>query len=635
MEEQTKSLSDYLAIAKRRAKFIIIPFALLSAITVAVAVLLPPIYQSRAMILIESQQVPMDLVQTTVTSFVDERIQVIKQRALSSSVLNGFINKYKLHAEDRKKQPQSVILDRVRESIEVEAVQANVINPRGGRRQKATIAFTVAFEDEVPRVAQAVTNELVTLFLEENTRTRTKGATETADFLTQQASKLKSKIATIETNISTYKLKNRDLLPDMRQLNMEALTRAENDLREAERSVTRVGERKIFVNVQLKALKDRQAEMNSYRQRAAAARTAARRAAAKYAAAEAAVRAAGRVGSAPLVRISRSEIQLDDLKREYTRRTAVYGESHPDVANVKRQIEALERSIEADKNKGGGSEKLQAARAELAQAKQRYSPQHPDVVNLLQRIKILEEEEASNNSKTVDKAASPLESAALLPPELAEELPVQVGTDPAIIKLESELVALPGRKVILEAEIERHRQKIAQLEARSQKFPNVERGLTTLQREYNDSLNEYENLRLKKQDAVLAQHLEAERKGEKFTLLEPPLLPEKPEKPDRIKIILGGMVISLMAGLGVGIAAESADKGIRGPNELAAVINTPPIAIIPYIETEQDKRRHSRRVMALLLFAIVAMAGATYAVHVFVRPLDVLWPLLLRRMGIF
>ena len=117
MEEDVKTFGDYVAILKRRALYFLLPFIVLVGGSVSVAMFLPPIYESKATILIESQQIPRDLVRSTVTSFADERIQVIKQRVMTSSTLVDIINKFDLYKDERKESPRSVIVDNMRNSI--------------------------------------------------------------------------------------------------------------------------------------------------------------------------------------------------------------------------------------------------------------------------------------------------------------------------------------------------------------------------------------------------------------------------------------------------------------------------------------------------------------------------------------
>ena len=62
MEEDVKTLKDYLWIAWRRKFHILIPLVLVLAATIATVFLLPPVYRSSGTILIESQQIPEELI---------------------------------------------------------------------------------------------------------------------------------------------------------------------------------------------------------------------------------------------------------------------------------------------------------------------------------------------------------------------------------------------------------------------------------------------------------------------------------------------------------------------------------------------------------------------------------------------
>lgn len=94
MENQESDFKDYFKIFKRRIKFFVIPFLLISLIAVLLAVLLPSVYRSSATILIEEQVIPSDLVRSTVTTYADQRIQVISQRIMTRANLSGIIKKY-------------------------------------------------------------------------------------------------------------------------------------------------------------------------------------------------------------------------------------------------------------------------------------------------------------------------------------------------------------------------------------------------------------------------------------------------------------------------------------------------------------------------------------------------------------
>ena len=83
--------------------------------------------------------------------------------------------------------------------------------------------------------------------------------------------------------------------------------------------------------------------------------------------------------------------------------------------------------------------------------------------------------------------------------------------------------------------------------------------------------------------------LEEGQKGERFTLLEPPLLPDRPVKPNRPKLLFMGFILAMMSGIGVAGVTEAIDAGIHGENALTTITKAKPLVSIPYIRTQQDE----------------------------------------------
>jgi succinoglycan biosynthesis transport protein ExoP len=232
MEDDVKTLGDYISIAWRRKFHILIPFIVVLLITVATVFVLPPVYKSTGTILIESQQIPEELIQSMVTSFADERIQVIKQRIMTGQQLFGIIKKFDLYSDELHSTPRSEILDEMRERIQIDRVSADVRNQRN--RAAAIIAFTVSFEHSSAVMAQKVANELVTLFLDENIRTRTARAEETSDFLKKESERLGAQIAEMEAQIANYKQENEGSLPESLPLNLQRVVTIRSALMNSE-----------------------------------------------------------------------------------------------------------------------------------------------------------------------------------------------------------------------------------------------------------------------------------------------------------------------------------------------------------------------------------------------------------------
>src|SRR5208282_5588352 len=106
----------------------------------------PATYQSSGTILIEQQELPSDLVQSTITTYADQRIQVISQRVMTTDNLLRLIDRFNLYPQLRKSQPREALLAKMRKDIHFEMISADVIDPREGRATKADIAFTVSYD---------------------------------------------------------------------------------------------------------------------------------------------------------------------------------------------------------------------------------------------------------------------------------------------------------------------------------------------------------------------------------------------------------------------------------------------------------------------------------------------------------
>ncbi|MEW8664540.1 MAG: lipopolysaccharide biosynthesis protein, partial [Candidatus Thiodiazotropha sp.] len=222
-EEELLGIGDYLAILKRRKMQLIVPAAIILLLSIGLALGLPSIYRSEATILIEQQEIPSELVRSTVTSYAGERIQVISQRVMTTENLGSIIENYGLFKEERDDTSLSLLAEKLRENIKLEMISADVVDPRSGRPTTATIAFTLAFSSKDSRIAQKVTNELVSLYLDENLRRRTQSALETSSFLGAEANKLKQEIADLETSLAKFKEKHVNNLPELQQLNMQLM----------------------------------------------------------------------------------------------------------------------------------------------------------------------------------------------------------------------------------------------------------------------------------------------------------------------------------------------------------------------------------------------------------------------------
>ncbi|MBH0209489.1 MAG: hypothetical protein HP495_13450, partial [Nitrospira sp.] len=128
--KDTMSVKDYGAVFHRRRKVVLLIGLGLLSVSLAVAFLLPPAYKSTATILIEEQEIPTDLVRSTITSYADQRIETIKQQVMSRTTLWKVVEQFNLYEDLRKNSPVEEVVKKFVKDIEVEVISADVADKR-------------------------------------------------------------------------------------------------------------------------------------------------------------------------------------------------------------------------------------------------------------------------------------------------------------------------------------------------------------------------------------------------------------------------------------------------------------------------------------------------------------------------
>jgi uncharacterized protein involved in exopolysaccharide biosynthesis len=461
----------------------------------------------------------------------------------------------------------------MRNDIRLEPVSAEVIDPRTGRPTAATIAFTLAFDGENPAVTQKVASELTTLYLNENIKSRTEKVAETYDFLTSEADKLSQQIAELETQLAVFKEKNVNRLPELKDFNMRQMERTETELRDVQGEIRSLEERKVYLEAQLTQ-----------------------------------VQPSGPVFSSDGQPVLNTAARLKSLKTEYAVATAKYSPEHPDVTKLKREIEGLEKQggTVTDSHRQEQAKELAQLRGELAAAREKYSADHPDVIRLNRQIEAME---------------SGLKTTAELPEStVAAEQP----DNPAYISLKTQL---EGIEVGMRAAIAKRDQLNAKLESYEKRIvqtPQVEREGLNLMRDYNNAQAKYKDIKAKQMEAQVGQELEKERKGERFSLIDPAQYPEEPISPNRPAIIFLGLIFSLGSSLGYVAVLEALGNTVRR-RSLAADLGTTLLSVIPYKENQEDVTRRLRARKLVITAAAVSLVVVVILAHFLWTPLDVLW----------
>jgi uncharacterized protein involved in exopolysaccharide biosynthesis len=571
MEE--KALSDYLATFRRhRAAFGAILGGLFT-LGVLTALLLPPTYRSTATILIEEQEIPSDLVRSTITSYAAERLQMISQRVMTRAHLLAIVEKFDLYAKERQKKTTDEIVEMMREDIAFQPISAEVIDPKSGHPTKATIAFSLSYDGRHPDTVQRVANEITSLYLEENLKTRTQKTQEASDFLTEEVEQIGAYVTELEQTLAQFKEAHLYALPEQKALNLQFLQQTEQELQSLDLQLRTLQERALYLDAELSQI----------------------------------------APETPIVsgtgeRILSKQDRLKHLQTELVALTSRYADKHPDVVKARREIEALERELGPVDHALDTVKTLAHLKGELAVLEDTHAPDHPDVVAVTAKIAAYEKALAEPSAETTARAI-----AARQP-----DNPAYVNLSAQKASTRQEIEALKQRRLELEA-------KLADYQDRLQRTPDTERQYLALMRDYENAANRYRELRAKQMEAQIGEQLERKSKGERFSIIEPPLLPEKPIKPNRPAIVILGLLLGLAAAVGTIALRTTFDQTVRTARAVAALVGTAPLAVVPYLTTDELAIDQSRQRLILAGLGFGALLLTVCLIHWFWTPLDVLW----------
>ncbi len=240
--------------------------------------------------------------------------------------------------------------------------------------------------------------------------------------------------------------------------------------------------------------------------------------------------------------------------------------------------------------------RLEAMKAQLSALRNRYTDAHPDVISLVAKTKKLEKELAAKEQAEIGNDGA----------QAAAQRP----HSPASVEINSQIAAAKREINQLQHELKRLRAEIDVVNAKVENAPKREAELVALTRDYGNLHQNYQNLLDRKIEAQLAENLEMQQQGEQFKVLDPALLPVKPFKPDRRKILLAGMVLGLGIGVGLALLLDFLGKSYRYVPEIEEDLGVPVLVTIPKILTGKElKWRKIKNFGGILVVFMVMLAA--------------------------
>jgi polysaccharide chain length determinant protein (PEP-CTERM system associated) len=161
------------------------------------------------------------------------------------------------------------------------------------------------------------------------------------------------------------------------------------------------------------------------------------------------------------------------------------------------------------------------------------------------------------------------------------------------------------------------REKAAEFMRRAEAGPSREAELVELMRDYGTLQNLYTGLLHNREQARIAANLEKNQIGERFRLLDPANLPQRPFSPNREQTVLMGTAAGLVMGACMILLFEYRDRSLKTDEDVAAVLSLPVLAVVPFMRSRREVRLlRSRQItvhLALGVFVAGCLAVLAYA----------------------
>lgn len=305
-------LKFYLSLFLRRLPYFAVLVALGTALGLTLASVLPPVYVAQAKLLVESEQIPDKLAASTVQTGAAEQLQIIQQRILTRAELLELANRLQIYAPAPGRPARVMSADEIVEDMRsrtsiVSGTGAKKGGSRGGPAQATLV--TVSFQAPTAAMSALVTNELVTMILDQNVSMRTNVAGQTLAFFEQEVARLDKELSVRGAAILDFQQKNSKALPDSLDFRRSQQASAQERLSQLNRDET--------------ALKDRRASLVAMYERT------------------------GQVAAPEAEKLTPEAQQLKTLRDQLNAALAIYTSTNPKVRLLQQQVAALEKVVAA------------------------------------------------------------------------------------------------------------------------------------------------------------------------------------------------------------------------------------------------------------------------------------------------
>jgi polysaccharide chain length determinant protein (PEP-CTERM system associated) len=306
-DQKSFDLQRWLGAAQRRYLHFLIPLLFGWLIVWGASWVIPPVYRSGTLILVEQPTMPKDYVTPNVTDDLQERLQSITQQILSRTRLLQIIDQVKIYGDNHSQLTPDEKVERMRKDIEIELVH-------DAHNDKIT-AFNVYYSARDPHLAQKVTSELTNLFINENVEVRQQQSEDTTQFLETQLETARNALSEQEERIRQFKGQHVGEMPAQQTSNLAILSGLQSQMQNAEDALNTAKQQRIYLQTLIDQYRTMQGTVSS--------------------------------GGDTPQSLPAIDKELERLKTQLAEMSSRYTDRHPDLRKLKDQIARTEKTRNA------------------------------------------------------------------------------------------------------------------------------------------------------------------------------------------------------------------------------------------------------------------------------------------------
>ena len=190
VEFRQRKPGEYMKILRRRKWLVILPAIAIATAVTWVVYRLPDVYQSTTLIVVKPSTLPKSVVQSNTEDNLTRQLTSISQVVTSRSSLEPLVNTYELYKTERLRgEPMESAIDMMRRDINV-AVNTS--------RNDITNGFNISFRYRDPKTAQAITTELASMYINEQTKSAIGASQSARRFIDNQVKLTEEELAAID-----------------------------------------------------------------------------------------------------------------------------------------------------------------------------------------------------------------------------------------------------------------------------------------------------------------------------------------------------------------------------------------------------------------------------------------------------